>query len=76
MELVTRAFDPKLAAATNADPHATVLPASGVSFAQLDDLLASLVALAVHTTTVAAERSGATIGQIVSAAALRLRAPH
>jgi PAS domain S-box-containing protein len=76
VELVTRAFDPELAAATNADPHATVLPASGVSFAQLDDLLASLVALTVHTTTVAAERSGATIEQIVSAAALRLRAPH
>jgi hypothetical protein len=35
----------------------------------LDDLLASLVALAVHTTTVAAERSGATIEQIVSTAA-------
>jgi PAS domain S-box-containing protein len=76
VELVTRAFDPELAAATNADPHATVLPASGVSFAQLDELLASLVALAVHTTTVAAERSGATIEQIVSAAALRLRASH
>ena len=76
VELVTRAFDPELAAATNADPHATVLPASGVSFAEMDELLASLVALAVHTTTVAAERSGATIEQIVSAAALRLRAPH
>jgi PAS domain S-box-containing protein len=76
VELVTRAFDPELAAATNTDPHATVLPASGVSFAQLDELLASLVALAVHTTTVAAERSCATVEQIVSAAALRLRAPH
>jgi PAS domain S-box-containing protein len=76
VELVTRAFDPELAAATNADPHATVLPASGMSFAQLDELLASLVALAVHTTAVAAERSAATVEQIVSSAALRLRAPH
>jgi PAS domain S-box-containing protein len=76
VELVTRAFDPELAAATNAAPHATVLPASGMSFDQLDELLASLVALAVHTTAVAAEQSGATIEQIVSTAALRLRAPH
>jgi PAS domain S-box-containing protein len=75
VEIVTRAFDPELAAATNADPHATVLPASGVSLAQLDELLASLVALAVHTTTIAAERSAETIEEIVAAAALRLRAP-
>jgi PAS domain S-box-containing protein len=75
VELLTRAFDPELAAATNADPHATVLPASGLSFAQLDELLASLVALAVHATEVGAEQSGATIERIVSSAALRLRAP-
>ena len=47
-----------------------------MSLAQLDELLASLVALAVHTTAVAAERSAATIEEIVAAAALRLRAPH
>jgi hypothetical protein len=76
VEIVTRAFDPELAAATNADPHGTVLPASGLSLAQLDELLASLVALAVHATAVAAERSGATIEQIVSSAALRLRTPR
>jgi PAS domain S-box-containing protein len=76
VELVTRAFDPELAAATNADPHASVLPESGLSLAQLDELLASLVALAVHTTAIAAERSGATIEQIASSAALRLRAPR
>ena len=75
MEIVTRGLDPDLRAATDADPHGTVLPAEGVSFAELDELLASLVALAVHTATVAAERCGGTPEDVVAAAALRLRWP-
>ena len=75
VEIVTRGLDPELRAAADADPHGTVLPADGVSFAQLDELLASLVALSVHTATVAAERCGATAEDVVAAAALRLRWP-
>jgi PAS domain S-box-containing protein len=73
VEIVTRAFDPALRAAADVQPHGTVLPVEGLSLAELDDLLASLVALAVHTTTVAAERCGSTTGEIVASAALRLR---
>jgi PAS domain S-box-containing protein len=73
VEIVARAFDSRLRAAVDADPHGTVLPNSGLTLAQLDDLLASLVALAVHTATVGAETSGATTEEIVAAAALRLR---
>jgi PAS domain S-box-containing protein len=75
VEIVTRGLDPDLRAAVDADPHGTVLPAEGVSFAELDELLASLVALAVHTATVAAERCGGTAEDVVAAAALRLRWP-
>jgi PAS domain S-box-containing protein len=73
VEIVTRAFDPELRAAANADPHATVLPTAGLSLAQLDELLASLVALAVHTASVGADRAGQPPQRIVAAAALRLR---
>jgi PAS domain S-box-containing protein len=73
VEIVTRAFDPELRAAADLDPHGTVLPVDGVSFAELDELLASLVALAVHAVTVAADQSDSTWEQIVAAAALRLR---
>ncbi len=73
VEIVARAFDSDLRAAADADPHGTVLPDSGLTLAQLDDLLASLIALAVHTAAVGAETSGATTEQIVAAAALRLR---
>jgi hypothetical protein len=41
--------------------------------AELDDLLASLVALAVHTAVVAAERCGSRAEEVVASAALRLR---
>jgi hypothetical protein len=73
VEILTRAFDPQLRAAADADPHATVLPTAGLTFAQLDDLLAALVALAVHATAVGSERSGQPPQRIVAAAALRLR---
>ena len=72
-EIVTRALDPELRAAVDAGPHGTVLPVDGLTLAELDDLLASLVALAVHATTVAAERCGSTPQHIVASAALRLR---
>jgi PAS domain S-box-containing protein len=75
VEIVTRGFDPDLRAAADADPHGTVLPAEGMSFAELDELLASLVALAVHIATVAAERCGRTAEDVVATAALRLRWP-
>jgi PAS domain S-box-containing protein len=73
VEIVTRALDPELRAAVDADPHGTVLPVDGLTLAELDDLLASLVALAVHTATVAAERCGSRPEHIVASAALRLR---
>jgi hypothetical protein len=75
IEIVTRGLDPELRAAVDADPHGTVLPRGGMTFAELDDLLASLVALAVHTATAAADRCESTAEEIVAAAALRLRAP-
>jgi PAS domain S-box-containing protein len=73
VEIVTRAFDPALRAAVDRRPHGTVLPVEGLTLAELDDLLASLVALAVHTATVAAERCGSPTEEIVASAALRLR---
>jgi PAS domain S-box-containing protein len=73
VELLTRAFDPQLRAEADADPHATVLPTEGLTFGQLDDLLASLVALAVHTAAVGAERCDQPPQRIIAAAALRLR---
>lgn len=73
IEIVTRGLDPELRAAADADPHGTVLPPEGMTFAELDDLLASLVALAVHTATAAADQCESTAEQIVAAAALRLR---
>ncbi len=73
VEIVTRGLDPALRAAVDADPHGTVLPRGGMTFAELDDLLASLIALAVHTATAAADRCGSTAEEIVAAAALRLR---
>lgn len=73
IEIVTRAFDPELRAAVDADPHGTVLPVDGLTLAELDDLLASLIAFAVHTTTVAAELCGSTPENVVASAALRLR---
>lgn len=73
IDIVTRGLDPELRAAANADPHGTVLPAGGLTLAQLDDLLASLVALAVHTATAGAAKAGCTAQDIVAAAALRLR---
>ena len=73
VEIVTRGLDPELRAAVDADPHGTVLPPGGMTFAELDDLLASLIALAVHTATAAAERCGSTAQEIVASAALRLR---
>jgi PAS domain S-box-containing protein len=73
VEILTRAFDPQLRAAADADPHATVLPTAGLTFGQLDDLLASLVALAVHVATVGSERSGQPPQRLLAAAALRLR---
>jgi len=75
VEIVTRGLDPELRAAVDADPHGTVLPRGGMTLAELDDLLASLVALAVHTATAAADRCGSTAEEIVAAAALRLRSP-
>jgi PAS domain S-box-containing protein len=73
IEILTRAFHPQLRAAADADPHATVLPTAGLTFGQLDDLLPSLVALAVHATAVGAERSGQPPQRIIAAAALRLK---
>ena len=73
IDIVTRGLDPELRAAANADPHGTVLPAGGMTLEQIDDLLASLVALAVHTATAGAARAGCTEQDIVAAAALRLR---
>jgi PAS domain S-box-containing protein len=73
IEIVTRGLDPELRAAADADPHGTVLPADGLTLSQLDDLLASLVALAVHTATAGAARAGCTTQDVVAAAALRLR---
>ena len=73
VEIVTRGLDPELRAAVDADPHGTVLPRGGVTFAELDDLMASLVALAVHTAVAAADSCGSTAEEIVAAAALRLR---
>jgi hypothetical protein len=73
VEIVTRGLDPELRAAVDADPHGTVLPRGGMTIAELDDLLASLVALAVHTATAAAEKCGSTSQEIVASAALRLR---
>jgi hypothetical protein len=73
VEIVTRGLDPELRAAVDADPHGTVLPPDGMTFGEMDDLLASLVALAVHTATAAADRCESTAEEIVAAAALRLR---
>lgn len=73
VEIVTRGLDPELRAAVDADPHGTVLPPDGMTIGELDDLLASLVALAVHTATAAADRCDSTAEEIVAAAALRLR---
>ena len=73
IEIVTCGLDPELRAAADADLHGTVLPRDGITFAELDDLVASLVALAVHTATAAADRCGSTAQEIVAAAALRLR---
>jgi PAS domain S-box-containing protein len=73
VEIVTRAFDPALRAAVDLRPHGTVLPVGGLTLAELDELLASLVALAVHTATVAADRCESSIEEIVASAALRLR---
>ena len=73
IEIVTRGLDPELRAAVDADPHGTVLPPDGMTIGELDDLLASLVALAVHTATAAADRCESTAEEIVAAAALRLR---
>ena len=73
VEIVTCGLDPELRAAADADLHGTVLPRDGITFAELDDLVASLVALAVHTATAAADRCGSTAQEIVAAAALRLR---
>lgn len=74
IEIVTRGLDPELRAAVDADPHGTVLPRGGITFPELEELLASLVALAVHTATAGADRCGSTAQEIVAAAALRLRA--
>lgn len=73
VEIVTCGLDPELRAAVDADPHGTVLPRGGMTFAELDDLVASLIALAVHTATAAADRCDSTAEEIVAAAALRLR---
>jgi len=73
IEIVTRGLDPELRAVANADPHGTVLPAGGLTLEQLDDLLASLIALAIHTATAGAARAGCTPHDVVAAAALRLR---
>jgi PAS domain S-box-containing protein len=73
IEIVTRGLDSELRAAANADPHGTVLPPGGLTLEQLDDLLASFVALAVHTATAGAARAGCPAQDVVAAAALRLR---
>lgn len=73
IEIVTCGLDPELRAAAGDDLHGTVLPRDGITVAELDDLLASLVALAVHTATAGADRCESTAQEIVAAAALRLR---
>jgi PAS domain S-box-containing protein len=74
VEIVTSAFDPELRAAAGADPHASVLPADGLSPVEIDELLASLVALTVHAVSAAAHGSARTVEQVLAIAALRLRA--